>query len=241
MQTDCGMGCVDLRTTTYDCGACGHVCQPGIPCTGGACMCPAPTIDCPSGCADTTRDAANCGACGRSCGPGGACSSGTCTCGPGYTMCGASCVLLSGDHANCGTCGHACMASEACIGATCQPHPLYHGLTAPMAGCLTSSYDSTAPTAMGGSYPYNASDSPACRAWKLAATVCSVPPMPYGAMPPGDWMCPMAGGFTDAAFGTYCAVPMQFACSDCYGACNAMCNYRPLSLRNCGGMETAQQ
>ena len=47
--------------------------------------------------------------------------------------------------------------------------------------------------------------------------------------------------FTDPVFGTYCAsAGNQYACSDCYGACNASCIYNPLSLRNCSGSETTQ-
>ena len=48
------------------------------------------------------------------------------------------------------------------------------------------------------------------------------------------------GGFTDPAFGTFCAVANQYSCSTCPAACNAMCAYNPLSLRNCSGAEAAQ-
>jgi len=117
--------------------------------------------------------------------------------------------------------------------------PLYHGWTSPIAGCSTTSYNTTAPTALGGTYPYNAGDSNACRAWKLAATVCTTMPTAYFSS--ADWTCPMSGGFTDPVFGTYCASPStQYSCSSCPAACNAGCIYNPLSLRNCSGFETTQ-
>jgi len=118
---------------------------------------------------------------------------------------------------------------------------LYHGWASPIPGCLTDHYDTTAPTALGGLYPFLAGDSDPCRAWKLAATVCTTPPESYGTIGPyNDWSCPVSGGFSDPVFGSYCSAPMQFSCSDCYGACNAMCEFNPLSLRNCAGVETQQ-
>jgi hypothetical protein len=156
-------------------------------------------------------------------------------------MCGGSCVNLMTNRNNCMTCGHACGATQGCVGGVCVTSPLYHGWTTPIAGCSTTSYDSTAPTALGGMYPYNAGDGVECRAWKLAATVCTTMPIAYGTFGPyNNWSCPMSGGFTDPVFGTYCATSFQYSCSDCYGACNAMCAYNPLSLRNCSGLETAQ-
>jgi len=93
---------------------------------------------------------------------------------------------------------------------------------------------------MGGTYGYNLGDSTACRAWKLAATVCNVAPTEYDATT-DNWMCDNAGGFTDSTFGTFCAVAgTQYSCSTCPGACNAgTCFYGPISLRNCSGLETA--
>jgi len=116
--------------------------------------------------------------------------------------------------------------------------PLYHGWTCPIAGCVTTGFNATAPTNQGGMYPYNMGDSLACRAWKLAATVCTTMPVAYFGN--DNWNCPMAGGFTDPAFGTFCAVTNQYACSTCPAACNATCAYTPLSLRNCMGLEDDQ-
>lgn len=113
---------------------------------------------------------------------------------------------------------------------------LYHGWTSPVRNCLTNSYDTTAVTADGGVYPYNAGDSAACRAWKLAATICNSEPEQYEG--DANYFCASSGGFTDPTFGTFCAVSQQYACSDCPGACNAgTCSKGPISLRNCDGNE----
>jgi len=93
-------------------------------------------------------------------------------------------------------------------------------------------------TNLGGFYPFNTGDSNACRAWKLAATVCTTMPLAYAGME--NWSCAASGGFTDLLFGTYCAVPNQYSCSTCPGACNAACIYNPLSLRDCAGREADQ-
>jgi len=116
---------------------------------------------------------------------------------------------------------------------------LYHGWTSPVAGCSTTSYNSTAATNLGGSYPFNVGDSAMCRAWKLAATVCTTQPMPYSGNE--NFTCPQSGGFTDPRFGTYCAVSNQYSCSSCPGACNAGdCRSGSNTLRDCRGAELAQ-
>jgi len=56
---------------------------------------------------------------------------------------------------------------------------LYHNWSTIVPGCLTFTYDSTDPTVSGGTYPYLAGDSLACKAWKLAATVCTTEPTNY--------------------------------------------------------------
>jgi len=230
------------------CGGCMQTCQTGIACIGGTCNCPTTpnlTVDCGGICANLQTNAAHCGACGNNCGPGGTCNAGVCGCTTGYTLCNGSCVNLMSDRNNCASCGHACGATEACISGTCGPAPLYHGWSTPVPNCSTTSWNAMAPTALGGFYPYNTGDSPACRAWKLAATVCTTQPTDYDDFAPltyANWTCPASGGFTDPVFGTFCASPsVQYSCSSCPGACNAgTCSYQPLSLRNCSGLETAQ-
>ena len=56
---------------------------------------------------------------------------------------------------------------------------LYHNWTSPVPDCDVYSYDSVEETADGGFYPYLAGDSVACKAWKLAATICTSVPQSY--------------------------------------------------------------
>jgi hypothetical protein len=172
---------------------------------------------------------------------GGACTIGACNANfancDGQAMNGCE-VNLQTDRTNCGACGNTCETGRVCVMGACSLQPLYHGWSSPIAGCLTTSYNATAPTNLGGTYPYNTGDSNACRAWKLAATVCTTQPQPYSDN--NNWQCPVSGGFTDPVFGTYCLRTGQYACSTCPGACNAQCAYNPLSLRDCAGSERAQ-
>jgi hypothetical protein len=62
---------------------------------------------------------------------------------------------------------------------------LYHGWSSPVPDCATGFYDSTQATAVGGVFPYIASDSLACLAWKLAATICTVEPSSYSSATSG--------------------------------------------------------
>ena len=231
------------------CGACGVTCSlahASATCASDRCavvMCSAGYQDCDhnalTGCeAALTTDVLNCGACGNACLAGQSCNAGVCQCPTGQTVCLGACTPTLTDPLNCGMCNLACPAGQGCVAGMCSSQRLYHGWTSPIPGCLTTSYNTTAATNLGGRYPYNTGDSNACRAWKLAATVCTTQPAAY--TDNANFSCPNSGGFTDPVFGTYCAVANQFSCSGCPGACNAACIYNPLSLRNCGGSETAQ-
>ncbi|MEZ4392777.1 MAG: MXAN_6577-like cysteine-rich protein [Polyangiales bacterium] len=260
--TLCGGECVDTRYDPDHCGACGRACTP-FPnltraCGGGACVpgvCVAGYADCNGmtvdGCeVSTGSDPNNCGGCGRACtalpNASAMCAAGACTigaCNADYADCDGAAMngceaALQTDRMNCGACGNACDPGRVCVSGVCTTQPLYHGWTSPLAGCDTSSYNATATTNLGGRYPYNTGDSLACRAWKLAATICTTEPTAYSGT--SNWYCPMSGGFTDPVFGTYCPRASQYACSTCPGACNAGCAYNPLSLRNCSGSEQAQ-
>ena len=113
---------------------------------------------------------------------------------------------------------------------TCQGTTLYHGWTPPAnltaLGCSTSSYTSIESTAAGGYFPFITGDSLACKAWKLAATICTTAPTDYydgaGTITPSgpysfNFWCPNSGGFTDVnGFGTYCAVANQYLCTGAF-------------------------
>ncbi|MBK6533091.1 MAG: hypothetical protein IPF99_26940 [Deltaproteobacteria bacterium] len=141
---------------------------------------------------------------------------GSIACSTGRTFCGALCRDLSSDSNNCGSCHLACPSGQVCVAGMCSSRPLYHGWSSPVAGCSTTSYNATAATTLGGTYPYNTGDSAACRAWKVAATVCNTQPVNYSGNE--NWSCSSSGGFTDPTFGTYCARTSQYACSSCPGA-----------------------
>jgi len=77
--TKCANGCVDLRTDTKNCGACGTICPAGMTCKEGACSgCAAGLTKCANGCFDLRTDTKNCGACGTICPAGKACKNGAC-------------------------------------------------------------------------------------------------------------------------------------------------------------------
>ena len=243
-------GCETSTTNNpSNCGACGVVCSianASATCANDRCAivsCSAGFQDCDrsvtNGCeAALATSVANCGACGNTCATGQSCNSGVCQCPAGQTICLGACTPTQTDPLNCGACNLACPAGQRCVAGMCSAMTLYHGWTSPVPGCSTTSYNTTALTNLGGRYPFNVGDSNACRAWKLAATVCTTQPMPYSGNE--NFSCPQSGGFTDPTFGTYCAVASQYSCSTCPGACNAACAYSPLSLRNCAGRETAQ-
>jgi len=119
-------------------------------------------------------------------------------------------------------------------------------------GCDTNGYDTTEPTINGGRFPFKLGDSLACKAWKLAATVCSTPPLSYNSdtNSTGDrswnFQC-RSGGFaafdrvSASSFGDFCFVADQYICTGCPGACNAQCSFagsNPLmTMRGCNGGE----
>jgi len=164
---------------------------------------------------------------------------GSLVCSTGRTLCGAMCRDLSSDSNNCGTCSQVCISGQVCVAGLCSSMPLYHGWSSPVPGCSTAGNNATAATALGGTYPYNTGDSAACRAWKVAATVCTTQPVSYSSNE--NWSCSSSGGFTDPTFGTYCARTSQYSCSTCPGSCNAgPCRSGQNTLRNCSGSETTQ-
>jgi hypothetical protein len=116
----CGGQCVDVLTSTQDCGACGHACATGGKCANGTCICPAAQgAVCNGACSDLATDAANCGACGAACGVGMACVASSCVCAAGFKMCNGACTDVTGDINNCGGCSMACMTGQACVASSC--------------------------------------------------------------------------------------------------------------------------
>lgn len=115
-----GDNCIDLQSSYYSCGSCGHWCNQTLPtlesCCGGQCS-------------DLRTNSTNCGTCGNTCGENQRCIAGTCalmptgtveaTCWLGQTACGMTCTNLESDEFNCGACGQACMSGRVCIDGAC--------------------------------------------------------------------------------------------------------------------------
>ena len=79
-ETRCGEVCVDTRSSTTHCGACGNVCNETETCTMGACRapCASPMTTCSGACVDTRSSSEHCGACGHACAMGEVCNAGSC-------------------------------------------------------------------------------------------------------------------------------------------------------------------
>jgi len=84
-ETCCSGKCINTKSDTANCGACGNVCTNGNTCSNGVCRC-LQTL-CGKDCVDLSSDRYNCGACGIRCPIGQFCCSGTCS----DTYCGEGC------------------------------------------------------------------------------------------------------------------------------------------------------
>ncbi len=138
----CGELCVDLQSSTANCGACGQTCA-GV-CVAGSCQ---PAID--GGAVDGPEDASNVDA-ATDAGPSDrpvdkapvdapavvdappadasqtdASPDTAIACDGGMTVCGSRCVLLDRDPDNCGGCGKVC-TSGLCMGSVCQAEGVGH-------------------------------------------------------------------------------------------------------------------
>lgn len=148
-ESRCTGECVDVLTSSNNCGGCGVVCGAGESCCAGSCIdtdgdpdncggcgvtCGAGETCCEGACVDTQSDPAHCGGCGAACQAGESCCSGGCAdlqtdeshcggcgtaCGAGESCCGGSCLDTSSDPANCGGCGVGCPGGQACCSGSC--------------------------------------------------------------------------------------------------------------------------
>src|SRR5439155_20045974 len=109
-ETYCGNGfCVDLKSDTYNCGACGNICPTGrnALCCNGVCK--------------GYSDPNNCGTCGQVCPAGVPCCINKC-CGGGSSCCP----------------NGTCCPGGCCPAGNCCPPPLYSCAGANSCYCLKS-------------------------------------------------------------------------------------------------------
>lgn len=139
----CGARCVDLRTSSADCGTCGTTCRsnercvegtctpsgnmtctfcgPGVACFNGVCDCQGRGSLC-SGyfCLDLQQAKVSCGACFSPCtNLGERCVAGACVCPPNERVCDNQCTKVLTDASHCGACGTTCAAGQVCEAGRC--------------------------------------------------------------------------------------------------------------------------
>lgn len=80
IHANCGQYCVNLATSTGDCGQCGNRCEdPLVRCVAGECLCAgADEVFCEGGCHDWRSSNQHCGNCGIACPQGQQCMHGRC-------------------------------------------------------------------------------------------------------------------------------------------------------------------
>ena len=122
--TNCAGACVDLKTSTDHCGACGVKVETPYTCASGrrTLTCPSTQLACGNKvCATPSSDPNNCGGCGIQCARDEVCTLGSCTlpCPSGQTQCGRECRDTRVDWTHCGTCGKRCGTGERCSAGKC--------------------------------------------------------------------------------------------------------------------------
>jgi hypothetical protein len=77
-QSLCNGVCMDTTNDVNNCGFCGNVCPPNMPCIAGHCQCPVDWDYCSGFCVDTSTSNIHCGSCGNTCTGGDTCVAGNC-------------------------------------------------------------------------------------------------------------------------------------------------------------------
>lgn len=127
----CDAECVDTKSDSDHCGACGERCDDNEMCEDGVCtpVCANGRTLCGGACVDTDSSEDHCGGCasgpgprGQRCGPGEVCREGSCesNCsGARPLLCDGSCVNPNTNRQNCGRCGARCADDEDCVDGAC--------------------------------------------------------------------------------------------------------------------------
>jgi glucosylceramidase len=120
-QMDCnGDGtCVNLRSDSENCGACGYSCSTGTTCQAGQCACAPGLVACDNACVSSNTD--HCGSSCTTCPAGNVCTNGQCmsSCPSGATLCSDGACSSAGDTAHCGASCTACGAGQSCVSGAC--------------------------------------------------------------------------------------------------------------------------
>ena len=126
-QSRCGDACVDLSSSSSQCGACGVACSSTQLCVEGACQCRAGASLCGGACAVTASDPEHCGGCagagGVACAADQVCERGECKAACALdtsALCGRSCVDVQTDAFHCGACGMVCADARSCHSGVCS-------------------------------------------------------------------------------------------------------------------------
>lgn len=126
-ESRCDDACVDTRTSTTHCGACGQACAEGEVCAAGVCgvPCPVGETSCEGECHNLTNDINHCGACGNGCPLGLQCVDGACAlvCQSGRTNCGGRCIDTQSSIMHCGACERPCATGQRCVEGVCHGDP----------------------------------------------------------------------------------------------------------------------
>jgi hypothetical protein len=117
----CSAVCVDLSTSSANCGACGNALPPEAGCSGGVPKCIVNGLTyCAASkvCTNLMADASNCGACGNTVPAPRFCIDGAPKCNNNLDYCASSntCSDHKTDASNCGGCGIVVTAPRSCVG-----------------------------------------------------------------------------------------------------------------------------
>ena len=117
----CDNDCVELQTSQFHCGKCGHSCKLSQRCITGECMefCPPGLFECDrNSCIDTQKSSSHCGQCNFQCNEYAECINGKCICKIS-TQCGSDCTDLRTDPNHCGKCFNRCGGNFLCEEGQC--------------------------------------------------------------------------------------------------------------------------
>ena len=159
-QSRCGDTCVDLSSSSAQCGACGQACAGTEACVAGTCQCRPGATRCGEACVVTASDPDHCGGCagegGEACAAQAVCEAGECKTActrAGATVCGRACVDLQTDAFHCGACGGGCADARGCHAGACADDVIAACFNTGQVVGLPASADARGPSVAVGTSP----------------------------------------------------------------------------------------